>query len=127
MEELVIIKTNTVTNPWTMMVHPHNTSITYRTMMSPWWLNRFTFETVSISDNSNHITVKLCIHRFLYFLPLFISHLIVINLSLFLNCWFALIIYYILFLVDWNLIIFLSFISWTKIITFLIFNIICLD
>lgn len=33
----MVVKTNTVTYPWTVVVHTQNASVAYAAMMSPWW------------------------------------------------------------------------------------------
>ena len=40
---LLCIISHTIINPWTMMVHPTDTSLTNRAMMAVWRLNRVTF------------------------------------------------------------------------------------
>ena len=39
-EELLIIESNAVINPWAMMVHPSDAAFTNRTVMAKWWFDR---------------------------------------------------------------------------------------
>ena len=49
-KKFVVVMTNTVTNPRTVMIHSHDTSITDRAMMGSWWSQRSTLEAVSPFD-----------------------------------------------------------------------------
>ena len=44
------VYSNTISNPWTMMIHAHHTFSTYWTVMSARCLDRFTLLAVSVSD-----------------------------------------------------------------------------
>ena len=46
-EKFMIIKSYTITNPWTMMIHLQIAYITNRAMMGSWWLNQLTFIAIS--------------------------------------------------------------------------------
>lgn len=49
-EMFLIIKANTVIDPWAMMVHPCNTITTYRAVMTKWHFNCIAFITFSIQN-----------------------------------------------------------------------------
>lgn len=46
-EELMCFKSYTVASPWAVVIHSHDTFLTYATVMGSWWFESITFLTPS--------------------------------------------------------------------------------
>ena len=74
-KEFMILMTNTVADPGTMVIHSHHTSITNTTMMRSGGSKWKTFVAVSPLYKPQRIWGKLFIYLILNFIPLGICHL----------------------------------------------------
>jgi hypothetical protein len=89
-EELVILKTHTVANPWTVMIHPHHARITDRTMVGSGWLDGLASETESEFNQVRSMLVEPFDYFLFKLLPLLLSFINLCILSI--TCDFIIII-----------------------------------